>query len=90
MVHIRSLKKIIILRNCARERDMEIFRRDGVKRRKIDVIDLYFENIFTELSIEDPRGFRYMIRMAYEDFLFILQNFEEFLLDRAFLTAILV
>ena len=31
-----------------------------------------------------------MIRMSYEDLLFILQNFEEFLLGRAFLTAILV
>ena len=31
-----------------------------------------------------------MIRMSYEDVLFILLNFEEFLLGRAFLTAILV
>ena len=31
-----------------------------------------------------------MIRMPYKDFLFILQNFEEFLLGRAFLTTILV
>ena len=31
-----------------------------------------------------------MIRMSYEEFLFILQNFEELLLGRVFLTAILV
>ena len=40
--------------------------------------------------MEDPGGFRFMIRMSYEDFLFILQNLEEFLLGRVFLTATLV
>ena len=50
----------------------------------------FFENIFTELSIEDPGGFRDMIMMSYEDFPLLSQNFGEFVLGRAFLTTILV
>ena len=61
-----------------------------MKEKQRQQRDLFFENIFIELSIEDPGGFRYMIRMSYEDFLFILQNFEEFLLGRAFFNATLV
>ena len=40
--------------------------------------------------MEDPRGFRDKARMSYEDFQITLQNYEEFLLGRAFLTANLV
>ena len=37
----------------------------------------YFENIITELSIEDTSGFKEMMRMSKEDFIYILEQIEQ-------------
>ena len=34
----------------------------------------YFENITTELSIEDTSGFKEMMRMSKEDFIYVLEQ----------------
>ena len=37
----------------------------------------YFENIITELTIEDTSGFKEMMRMSKEDFIYVLEQIEQ-------------